>query len=190
MGAMIEIRWHGRGGQGAKTAATSLAEAALLEGKYSQGYPDYGPERMGAPMRGFTRISENPIRVHCEINHPSAVAVLDPTLLGVVNVADGLQADGAIVVNTKDTPAAIRKRLGVSNVKVFTVDANSISMETIGRTMPNTPMLGALLKVTGALKLDTMLEDIKKKFGKKFSQKVVEGNLNAIRRAYEEVQGE
>lgn len=187
MGAMIEIRWHARGGQGAKTAATALAEAALLENKYSQGYPDYGPERMGAPMRGFTRISEDPIRIHCEIKNPNAVAVLDPTLLGTVNVAEGLKDDGVIIINTKDSPDEIRKKIKVDNAKVYTVDASGIALDTIGRNIPNTPMLGALLKTTAALKLDTVLTDIRRKFEKKFSEKVVQGNLDAIRRAYEEV---
>ena len=190
MAAMIEIRWHGRGGQGAKTAATALAEAALSEGKYSQGYPDYGPERMGAPMRGFTRLSDEPIKVHCEIKEPTAVAVLDPTLLGTINVAEGLKADGVVVVNTKENASSVKEKMGMKDCQVFTVDASGIALDEIGRNIPNTPMLGALLKTTGALKLETVLEDIQKKFEKKFSSKVVEGNLKAIRRAYEEVQSE
>jgi len=187
---MTEIRWHGRGGQGAKTAATMVAEVALEEGKFSQGFPEYGPERMGAPIRGYTRISERPIRLHCPITAPDVVVVLDPTLIGAEDVADGLKPDGAIIVNTHEGPATIRARLGVAHGKVYTVDATKIAIETIGRPIPNTPMIGALIRVSGFMKLDTVFHDIQKKFLKKLGERVVQGNIQAVQRAYQEVQSE
>ncbi|MBM4042398.1 MAG: pyruvate synthase [Planctomycetes bacterium] len=187
---MTEIRWHGRGGQGAKTAATMVAEAALEEGKYSQGFPEYGPERMGAPIRGYTRIASAPIRLHCPITAPDLVVILDATLIGAEDLADGLKPDGAIIVNTHEPPAAIRKRLGVSHGKVYTVDATKIAIETIGRPIPNTPMIGALIRVSGFMQLGTVFHDIEKKFLKKLGAGVVQGNITAVKRAYEEVQSE
>ncbi|MFQ6066945.1 MAG: 2-oxoacid:acceptor oxidoreductase family protein [bacterium] len=190
MGKITEIRWHGRGGQGAKTAALLLAESALEAGKYVQGFPEYGPERMGAPMQSFTRISEATISLHSHVRSPDAVVVLDSTLLDTVNVALGLSENGVILINTSETPQAIRRRLGLDKGKVFTVDATSISLETLGKNLPNTPMLGALIKVTSLLNLDTIASSIKHKFGKKFSSRVIEGNIEAIKKAYEEVKGE
>lgn len=187
---MTEIRWHGRGGQGAKTAATMVAEVALEEGKFSQGFPEYGPERMGAPIRGYTRISGQPIRLHCPITAPDVVVVLDPTLIGADNLADGLKPDGAIIVNTHEPPAAIRAKLGLSNGRVYTVDATKIAIEEIGRPIPNTPMIGALIRVSGFMKLETVFHDIKKKFLKKLGERVVQGNINAVQRAYQEVMSE
>lgn len=187
---LTEIRWHGRGGQGAKTAATMVAEVALEEGKYSQGFPEYGPERMGAPIRGYTRIASEPIRLHCPITAPDVVVILDATLIGADDLADGLKPDGAIIVNTHEPPAAIRKRLGVSHGKVYTVDATKIAIETIGRPIPNTPMIGALIRVSGFMKLETVFHDIEKKFLKKLGAAVVQGNISAVQRAYEEVQAE
>jgi pyruvate ferredoxin oxidoreductase gamma subunit len=187
---LTEIRWHGRGGQGAKTAATMVAEAALDEGKHSQGFPEYGPERMGAPIRGYTRIADAPIRLHCPIIAPDVVVVLDPTLLATEHIADGLEGDGAIIVNTHESPAAIRKQLGIAHGKVYTVDATRIAIDEIGRPIPNTPMIGALIKVSGAMKLKTIFHDIEKKFLKKLGERGVQGNINAVKRAYEEVQGE
>jgi pyruvate ferredoxin oxidoreductase gamma subunit len=187
---LTEIRWHGRGGQGAKTAATLVAEVALNEGKHSQGFPEYGPERMGAPIRGYTRISEQPIRLHCPINHPDIVLVLDATLLESQHVDEGLSADGAVIVNTSESPAAIRKRLSSEKGTVYTVNATQIAIEEIGRAIPNTPMIGALVKVGGFLKLETVYHDIEKKFLKKLGERGVQGNINAVKRAYEEVQSE
>ncbi|RLE09034.1 pyruvate synthase [Candidatus Aerophobetes bacterium] len=190
MKKITEVRWHGRGGQGAKTAALLLAGAALDEGKYIQGFPEYGPERMGAPMQSFTRISESPITVHSHVSSPDAVVVLDSTLLEMVNVTEGLSDEGVILVNTSQSPQQIREKLGLKKAKVFTVDATSISLETMGRNLPNTPMLGALIKATSLLKVDTVISNIEKKLGKKYNRKVVEGNIRAIKRAYEEVKGE
>jgi pyruvate ferredoxin oxidoreductase gamma subunit len=187
---LTEIRWHGRGGQGAKTAATMVAEAALEEGKYSQGFPEYGPERMGAPIRGYTRISDAPIRLHCPISAPDVVVVLDATLIGTEDLAEGLKEKGAILINTPESPAALRARLGIQQGRVYTVDATRIAIETIGRPIPNTPMIGALIRVSGSMKLETVYEDIRHKFLKKLGERGVQGNINAVKRAYEEVQGE
>jgi len=190
MSKMIEIRWHGRGGQGAKTAALLLADAALASGKYVQAFPEYGPERMGAPVASFDRISSEPILLHSGVAHPSIVVVLDPTLMETVPVTDGMPADGTIVINTNKCPADMRKEIGAGDaMKVFTVDASTISVESIGKDIPNTPLLGALIKATGLLDFTEMLEDMKKKLEKKFKSKpeVVAGNLKAIERAYKEV---
>ncbi len=190
MDGMTEVRWHGRGGQGAKTAALVLAESALEEGKYIQGFPEYGPERMGAPMQSFTRISEVPITLHSNVRNPHAVVVLDVTLLDIVDVTMGLSEEGVILVNTSQSPGQIRKKLNLKKGKVFTVDATSISLDILGRNLPNTPMLGALIKATNLLSIDTVISAVKIKFGKKFSSKVLEGNIQAVRKAYEEVKGE
>lgn len=187
MADVTEIRWHARGGQGAKTASLLFAEAASMEGKYSQGFPDYGPERMGAPMRGFNRISDEPIRVHCAIYSPAIVVVLDDTLLKSVDVAAGTPEDGIIIVNTVKGVADVRRELGVEGRDVHVVDATGIAIGEIGRPIPNAPMLGALIKVTGILSLDSILEQIKKKFSHGFRPEVLDGNIRAIKRAYEEV---
>ncbi len=187
---MIEIRWHGRGGQGAKTGALFLAEAAIKEGKYSQGFPEYGPERMGAPMKGFTRIDDQPIKVHCDVASPQVVIVLDPTLLDAVDVGEGLKEDGILLVNTTQDPGWVREKLHITGRKIYTVDATGISIQEIGRAIPNTPMIGAFIRTTGLLKPETIYEDIRRKFGKKFDERVTEGNIRAIKRAYEEVKEE
>jgi len=190
MKEMVEVRWHARAGQGAKTAALLLAEAALHEGKYIQGFPEYGPEREGAPIKAFTRISGKPILIHCGVANPDAVVLLDTTLLGAVDVTEGLLEDGALLINTEKSPEEIRKTLKTEKGKVFTVDATGISLDLLGRNLPNMPMIGALVKVLPVVKLETLLESVKKKFGKKFSSKIVEGNVSAIKRAYEEVKSE
>ena len=191
MPQLTEIRWHARGGQGAKTASLLVAEAAAMEGKYSQGFPDYGPERMGAPMRGFTRISDDPIRVHCAILEPDMVVVLDDTLLSAVDVAAGTPADdGLMIVNTVRTAAYVRRELKLEGRKIFTIDATGIAIDEIGRPIPNTPMLGALIKVSNLLSLDAVTRQIKKKFSHGFRPEILEGNIRALQRAYEEVVGE
>jgi pyruvate ferredoxin oxidoreductase gamma subunit len=161
-------------------------------GKNIQAFPEYGAERMGAPVASFNRISSEPIRLHCSISEPNLVIVLDPTLMGKVDVTAGLKKDGAIIVNTPDSAASVRAALKLQGAKVYTVDASTISKETIGREIPNTPMLGALIKVSGLFELEKMLEDTEIKLKKKFAAKpeVVKGNLEAIRRAYKEVKGE
>lgn len=184
---VYEIRWHGRGGQGAKTAATLVAEAAMERGAYGQGFPDYGPERMGAPMRGYTRMSDEPILIHSAVYYPDAVVVLDDTLLETVDVCENLAEDGVVIVNSKLPAEEIRKRISAKKQKLFVIDAQKISVEELGRPMPNTPMIGALAKATGKLDLDPVKKLIKKKFGKKFGEKVVQANQRSVERAYEEV---
>ena len=190
--AMTEIRWHGRGGQGAKTAAIFLAEAVLDKGMHSQGFPEYGPERRGAPVRGYTRISEEPIRRHCSIAKPGFVIVLDPTLLESqgAGVPDGTDKDTVFLVNTMETPAAIRKRLGLKGGKVFTVDASLIAQESFGRPIPNMPMIGALAAVSDVIAIEDLTSSLATRFKKKFSQAVVDGNVTAVERAYEELVSE
>jgi len=185
----LEIRWHGRGGQGAKTAALLFGEAAMSLGKYIQAFPEYGPERMGAPVASFNRISDEPITLHCGITNPSIVLVLDPTLMDSVDVAAGLPEDGKLIINTSLSPKEIRKKLAFKGGKVYTVDASKISKETIGREIPNTPMLGALIKVSAFLKIEEVIKDLELKLKKKFSSKleIVAGNLSAVKRAYQEV---
>ncbi|MFA5143541.1 MAG: 2-oxoacid:acceptor oxidoreductase family protein [Candidatus Omnitrophota bacterium] len=190
MKELTEIRWHGRGGQGAKTAALLFADAALAQGMYIQAFPEYGPERMGAPVTAFNRISSKPILLHSGVENPSIVMVLDPTLIETVDVTEGIPVNGVLVINSEKPPADIKKIFNITgSIKVFTVDASTISMETIGRDIPNTPMLGALIKATGILDFKAMSEDMRKKLEKKFKSKpeVIEGNLKAIERAYSEV---
>ena len=188
-GQMVEIRWHARGGQGAKTAAMFLAESVLVQGKYGQGFPEYGPERRGAPMRGFTRIAEKPIRRHCMIEKPGIVIVLDPTLLDspAAGVTAGVDAATVFIVNTTDTPAAISKRLNVPGATVHTVDATGIALETIGRPIPNMPMIGALLAVNDLMSVKDLQSALVEQLGAKFSQKVIDGNLAAVERANKEL---
>ncbi|MGQ9631559.1 MAG: 2-oxoacid:acceptor oxidoreductase family protein [bacterium] len=187
MAEMIEVRWHARAGQGAKTASYLLAEAAMDDGKYIQAFPEYGAERMGAPMRAFDRISDRPIRLHTNVQNPNVVLVLDPTLLAVENVLDGVPEDGVLIVNTPDPPYELRRRLKIEGRKIYTVDANRISQETIGQVRPNTPIMGALAKATNLVTVDSAKRLIKKKFEGKISPKALEGNLKAVERAYEEV---
>jgi len=187
--SIVEIRWHGRGGQGAKTAALLFADAALSEGKYIQAFPEYGPERMGAPVQSFNRISDEPITLHCGISSPKYVVVLDPTLMSSVDVLAGVPDDGMIVINTSKSPEEIKASLKNKKVRTFTVDASKIAMETIGRDIPNTPMLGAMAAATGLLNYERLLKDLEQKLSKKFASKkeIIAGNLNAVKRAYEEV---
>lgn len=188
MRELTEIRWHARAGQGAVTAAKLVAETALELDRYMQAMPEYGPERMGAPIQAFTRISEVPIEIHNNIENPSVVVVLDESLLTFVPVASGLTDDGAIIVNTCSPPEAIRAALRTGGARVASVDASGIAMETLKRDMPNTPMIGALAKVTGLFTLDQVRDHVAKTFGKKFAQDVIDANLAAVTRAYEEVQ--
>ena len=188
MSDITEMRWHGRGGQGAKTAALLFATLALGEGKYVQGFPEYGPERMGAPVRAFNRLSENPIRLHSGVTEPDFVVVLDPTLIEKAGVTNGLSKKGKILINTNLSIKDIKAKLKFDGT-VCTVDASKISKETIGRDIPNTPMLSALVKVSGLINFERMLKDLESELNKKFASKpeVVEGNINAIKRAYDEV---
>lgn len=141
-------------------------------------------------MKAYNRISDDPLTIHCQVTHPQIVAVVDPTLLGMVDVLEGVPEDGIVIVNTANSPSQVREKLRAGTRKVFTVDATRIALETMGRPLPNTPMLGALARASGEIELSDLLAQVKKNFGKKFSQKVVEGNLLAVKRAYQEVQGE
>lgn len=192
MSDLVEIRWHGRGGQGAKTAALLLADAAFKTGSYVQGFPEYGPERMGAPITAYNRISKNEIRVHSNIYEPDFAVVVDSGLLDVVHVTDGLKDTGAIVVNTHKSPEFIREKIGDYKGKVYTIDARRISKACLGRYFPNTPMLAAIVKVSGVMDKDTFFNEMQNSFTHKFSSKpeVIEGNMNALKMAYEEVQQE
>jgi pyruvate ferredoxin oxidoreductase gamma subunit len=187
---LLEIRWHGRGGQGAKTAAAMVAEVAIEAGKYAQAAPEYGAEREGAPIKAYTRIDDTMIRTHDAIYFPDIVVVLDDTLLETQGVAEGLSEDGVLLVNTRKTPAEVRKLLKLKGAKVHTIDATTIAIEEIKRPIPNTVMIGALAAVTGVTDIKHIEEDIEKKLGGKLSQGMLEGNFRAIRRAAEEVKGE
>ncbi|MEO0142515.1 MAG: 2-oxoacid:acceptor oxidoreductase family protein [candidate division WOR-3 bacterium] len=189
--ALLEIRWHGRGGQGAKTAALLFADAAVETGKYIQAFPEYGPERMGAPVFAFNRLSDEPILQHCGIKNPNIVVVLDSTLMETIDVTEGLADDGILLVNTQKSAREIREELKIKNdkIKVYVVDASKIAKEILKRDIPNTPMLGALIKVSKLLEFEPMLESVRKRLEHKFPNRpeVVEGNIKAIVRAYEEV---
>jgi pyruvate ferredoxin oxidoreductase gamma subunit len=188
MADIVEIRWHGRGGQGTVTAAKVLADACLSGGRHVQAFPEYGPERAGAPLKAYNRISSKELRMHCPVLNPRIVSVADATLLDSINVAEGATEDATFVVNTLKKPQEIRAKLNASaGQKVFTVDASKIAIECIGRALPNAPMLGAICKITSLITLEHLLEDVRKSFGKKFSQKIIDGNLEATRRGYEEV---
>ena len=189
MSSMIEIRWHGRGGQGAKTASLLLADAAFNTGKYIQGFPEYGPERMGAPITAYNRISDTPIRIHSNIYEPDYVVVVDDTLLESVDVTAGLKETGAIVINTTKDKDYLTKVLKGYKGKVYTIDARKVSMETLGKYFPNTPMLAAIVKVSGIMNEKDFIEDMKGSFKHKFAKKpeVIEGNMKAIEMALNEV---
>ena len=185
----IEIRWHGRGGQGAKTACLLLADVCFSSGKEVQGFPEYGPERMGAPITAYNRISDEPNIVHSNIYYPDYVVVVDETLLDSVDVTAGLSEDGAILVNTMKSPSEIRRQLGGYKGRVCTVDAASISLEAIGKNIPNTPMLAAIVKVSEVIDKDRFMNDMRDSFGHKFRTKpeVIDGNMKALTMAMDQV---
>lgn len=187
---MVEIRWHGRGGQGAKMACMLLADVAGLQGKFVQGFPEYGPERMGAPITAYNRISEKRCTVHSNIYYPDYVVVVDESLLDSVNVTGGLKEDGAIIINTHLSPQEMRPRLQGWTGKVCTIDARRISEENLGKNIPNTPMLAAAVKVSGVLETERFLADIEESFKHKFASKpqVIEGNMATLIKSLEEVQ--
>ena len=185
---MTEIRWHARAGQGAVTAANLLAETAVLSGNYIQAMPEYGPERTGAPLRAYTRISPAPIEVNNNITNPNIVVVLDETLLPIVNVLDGLAADGTVVINSKLEVDEARAALNApQGVKVAVVDASGIALDTLRRDLPNTPIVGALAQVTGCASVDKLKENLLLTFSQRFSQAVVDANLVSVERAVSEV---
>ena len=189
MNDLIEIRWHGRGGQGAKTACLLLADAAFNTGKYIQGFPEYGPERMGAPITAYNRISNTPITIHSNIYEPDYVVVVDDTLLESVDVTSGLKEDGAIVINTTKSAEYLRKALKGYKGNIYTIDARKVSMETLGKYFPNTPMLAAIVKVSKVMTDEELLADMQSSFKHKFAKKpeVIEGKMKALELALKEV---
>jgi len=188
---MVEIRWHGRGGQGAKTASLLLADAAFNTGKFVQGFPEYGPERMGAPITAYNRISDERCTIHSNIYEPDYVVVVDATLLTAVNVTGGLKKEGAIIINSAKPPEELRPLLEGYEGQVYTIDAGKISEEELGRNFPNTPMLGAVVKVSGIIPEDAFVADMEASMHHKFAAKpqVIEGNMKALKRSMQEVQG-
>lgn len=191
MSNLVEIRWHGRGGQGAKTASLLLADAAFNTGKYIQGFPEYGPERMGAPITAYNRISDEKITIHSNIYEPDFVVVVDDSLIECVDVTAGLKESGAIVINTSKTPEEVKALLKGYNGKVYTIDAKTISIETLGAYFPNTPMLAAIVKVSKIMDEQAFLDDMVDSFKHKFAKKpeVIEGNMAALKRALNEIKG-
>jgi pyruvate ferredoxin oxidoreductase gamma subunit len=183
---LVEIRWHGRGGQGVVTAGKLLAEMALANDWYFQAFPDYGPERMGAPIRAFSRLSPRPIRIHSQIERPDVVVVLDGSLLGVVPVADGLDAAGVLIVNTPMRPREARAEAGYAGGKVWTVNASHIAIEEMGREVTNTPMIGALARATGLVSIQEVAGQLRTWFGKKLDASDIEANVRAMERAARE----
>ncbi|MCD6446473.1 pyruvate ferredoxin oxidoreductase subunit gamma [Candidatus Bathyarchaeota archaeon] len=186
MAKLLEVRWHGRGGQGAWTASALLARAAIYEGKHIQSFPEFGPERMGAPVAAFTRISDEPIKIHCAVYNPDIVAVLDPTLLKAVPVTDGLSKEGSIIVNSDKNPVEVRKMLNTDKGKVWSVPATNIAIKILGRPITNTAMLGAVARVTGIVKL----ESVEKVVRERFRSEIAEKNIAVVKEAYKEVKSE
>jgi pyruvate ferredoxin oxidoreductase gamma subunit len=186
MSQMTEIRWHSRAGQGAVTASELLGEAAMEDGKFFQAFPEYGAERMGAPIRAYTRISTDPIEVHCPVLEPDVVIVVNPNLLGVDNITEGLKPGGTIIINTPQTPADIRKRLGYKGGAVWCVDASRIAMEEFKRDIPSTMMLGVLARVSTLVHLDAVTHLTREKLSGKLRPEVVEANVRTLKRAHDE----
>ena len=186
----LEIRWHGRGGQGAKTAALLLADVAFNTGMYVQGFPEYGPERMGAPITAYNRIGDTEIRAHSNIYNPDYVVVVDETLLHAVDVTSGLSEDGAIIINTEHSKEEIVSLLRGYKGKVYTIDARKISIEALGKYFPNSPMLAAIVKVANIMDQDEFMKQMEDSYKHKFAKKpeVIEGNMKALKMAFEEVQ--
>ena len=191
MNNLIEIRWHGRGGQGAKTASLLLADAAFNTGKYIQGFPEYGPERMGAPITAYNRIGNEPIRVHSNIYEPNFVVVVDETLIKAIEVEKGLKEGGAIIVNSERSPEELRAELRGYTGRLYTCNARKISEECLGKYFPNTPMLGAVVKVSELIPEAEFIKNMEESFKHKFSTKpqVLEGNMCALKRSMDEVEG-
>lgn len=186
---VVEIRWHGRGGQGAKTAALLLADVAFQTGKYVQGFPEYGPERMGAPITAYNRISSSEIRVHSNIYEPDYVVVVDESLLDTVDVTKGLKKEGSIIVNTEKSKEEIIPKLAGYEGGIYIIDAKKVSIATLGKYFPNTPMLASVVKVSGVMDEESFLTEMENSFKHKFAKKpeVIEGNMNALKMAFEEV---
>ena len=190
MNNLIEIRWHGRGGQGAKTASLLLADAAFNTGKYIQGFPEYGPERMRAPITAYNRISDCPITIHSNIYEPDYVVVVDDTLLETVDVTAGLKETGAIVINTTKDENYLKNALHGYNGNIYTIDARKVSMETLGKYFPNSPMLAAVVATTGVMPKETFLHEMRASYKHKFAKKpeVIDGNMKALEMAFAAVE--
>ncbi len=190
MNDLIEIRWHGRGGQGAKTASLLLADAAFNTGKYIQGFPEYGPERMGAPITAYNRISTKPITIHSNIYEPDYVVVVDDSLLETVDVTAGLKKTGAIVINSSKDNSYLKEKLKGYEGEIYKIDAKKISLETLGKYFPNTPMLAAIVKVSGVMTDEELLNDMQGSFKHKFAKKpeVIEGNMRALESALKAIE--
>ena len=182
---MIELKFFGRAGQGGKTAAELIADAALDEGKFTQAFPEYGPEREGAPVKAFVRIAEKPVRLHCQVQNPDMVVVIDPTLLDCLDVVEGLKSNGILVVNTHKSPEEIRKMTGFKG-KVYTVDGTRISMEVFGMNFPNMPVLGAFVKASGIVKMESLRTQIVCRFIEKIGGEKTKKNIEMVERAYKE----
>jgi 2-oxoacid:acceptor oxidoreductase gamma subunit (pyruvate/2-ketoisovalerate family) len=182
---LVEVRWHGRGGQGIVTVSRLLAYAALLDGKYVQAFPEFGPERRGAPVTGYTRISDEPISIHSHIYNPNIVVIVDPTLIGTVDVIGGLVQDGTIVANTEKNVAELKQTLKAEKAKVYTVNATRIALDVLGRPIYNTAMLGALVKAAPLVKLESLDKVVKERFAGAVGEK----NIAVIKKAYEEATG-
>ncbi len=191
MNNMIEIRWHGRGGQGAKSASQLLADSAFFAGKYVQSFPEYGPERGGAPITAYNRISDERCNVHSNIYHPDYVVVVDETLLDTVDVTAGLKEEGAIVINSAKDPEELRPYLRGYKGRIFTIDAKTLSLKHLGRYFPNSPMLAAIVQVSRCVDPDQFLEDMETSYRHKFASKpqVIQGNLDCLAESMKEVKG-
>lgn len=187
---MLEIRWHARAGQGAVTAAKVFAEAAMEEGQYIQAMPEYGPERSGAPIRAYNRISAEPIRLHCQVTTPNVVVVVDPTLVGTEDLLAGTEATATLLINTPRSAWEVREELQVSGCTIRTLDATRIAVEEMGKNFPNTPLVGALARVTGAISVEGVKAQVRRELGKKVAPEVLASNLRAVERGYREVRGE
>ncbi len=183
---IIEVRWHGRGGQGSWTASELLARTAIYEGKYIQSFPEFGPERMGAPVTAFTRISNRPIRIHCAVYEPDVVVVLDPTLLKTVPVTSGVNENGTIIINSADEPIEVRKTLKTEKGKLWTIPATQIALRILGMPITNTAMLGTVAKATNLVSLDSIEITLKERFRPDLAEK----NLAVIKQAYTEAKQE
>ncbi|SET17654.1 pyruvate ferredoxin oxidoreductase gamma subunit [Natronincola peptidivorans] len=191
MGKLTEIRWHARGGQGAKTASLLLADAAFNTGNYVQGFPEYGPERMGAPITAYNRISSEKITIHSNIYEPDFVVVMDESLIDSINVTLGLKDEGAIIVNTERPWKEVREQFKDYGGSVFTINAREISESTLGKYFPNTPLLAAVVKVSKIMEVEEFIQTMEDSFKHKFASKpeVIMGNMNALKRSMEEVRG-
>jgi len=190
MKELIEIRWHGRGGQGAKTASSLLADASFSTGKFIQGFPEYGPERMGAPITAYNRISTEPIKIHSNIYEPDYVVVIDDTLLETANVTSGLKEEGAIIINSTMEDGQIKEQLKGYSGAIYKVDARKISLETLGKYFPNTPMLASIVKVGNVMTDEEFLRNMEESFQSKFAHKphVIEGNMKALEMALQQIE--